>query len=114
MQLGYVYKIIPSRQQEIVMNQWLDLLLAQYNYLLRDRNESYEQVKSPKLGNYCDLKTRGEACPLTCSVLKSSSIGFAAAKPIGYPWKKSQKNPQRSAYEAQSSTLPTLKKERPW
>ncbi|NEQ86979.1 MAG: transposase [Moorea sp. SIO2I5] len=82
------------------------MLLAQYNYLLRDRNDSYEQVKSPKMGNYCDLKTKGEACPLTCSVNKSTSIG--------YPWKKSQKNPRRSVYEVQSSTLPTLKKERPW
>ncbi|NEN95309.1 MAG: transposase [Moorea sp. SIO3I7] len=88
------------------MNRWLDMLLAQYNYLLRDRNESYEQVKSPKLGNYCDLKTHGEACPLSCSVNKSSSIG--------YPWKKSQKNPRRSAYEVQSSSLPSLKKQRPW
>ncbi|NEO75928.1 transposase [Moorena sp. SIO4G3] len=106
MQLGYVYKLIPSSQQEVVMNQWLAMLLAQYNYLLRDRTESYEQVKSPKMGDYCDLKTHREACPLTCSVNKSTSIG--------YPWKKSQNNPRRSTYEVQSSTLPTLKKERPW
>ncbi|NES44034.1 MULTISPECIES: transposase [unclassified Moorena] len=106
MQLGYAYKLIPNRTQEATMNRWLEMLLAQYNYLLRDRSESYEQVKSPKMGDYCDLKTRGEACPLTCSVNKSTSIG--------YPWKKSQKNPRRSTYEIQSSTLPTLKKERPW
>ncbi|NEQ85719.1 MAG: transposase [Moorea sp. SIO2I5] len=114
MQLGYVYKLIPNLQQEATMSRWLDMLLAQYNYLLRDRNDSYEQVKSPKMGDYCDLRNHGEACPLTCSVNKSSSIG--------YPWKKSQKNPsakptlreRRSAYEIQSSTLPILKKERPW
>ncbi|NEO48542.1 MAG: transposase [Moorea sp. SIO4A3] len=106
MQYGYVYKLIPSSQQMTVMNRWLDMLKAQYNYLLRDRNDSYEQVKSPKMGNYCDLRTRGEACPLTCSVNKSTSVG--------YPWKKSQKNPRRSVYEVQSSTLPSLKKERPW
>lgn len=106
MQLGYVYKLIPSFQQVTTMNRWLDMLLAQYNYLLRDRNDSYEQVKAPKIGGYCDLRTRGEACPLTCSVNKSTSIG--------YPWKKSKKNPRRSVYEVQSSHLPTLKKERPW
>ncbi|NEQ86877.1 MAG: IS200/IS605 family element transposase accessory protein TnpB [Moorea sp. SIO2I5] len=88
------------------MNKWLDMLLAQYNYLLRDRNDSYDQAKSPRLGNYCDLRSKGEACPLTCSVSKSHSVG--------YPWKKSQKNPRRNAYEAQSSNLPILKKERPW
>ncbi|AOW98083.1 transposase [Moorena producens PAL-8-15-08-1] len=87
------------------MNQWLNMLLAQYNYLLRDRNESYEQVKAPKMGEYCNLQTKGSACPLTCSVNKSTSVG--------YPWKKG-KNPKRNPYEVQSSSLPTLKKERPW
>ncbi|NEO94315.1 MAG: helix-turn-helix domain-containing protein, partial [Moorea sp. SIO3G5] len=104
MQLGYVYKLKPSRQQATTMNRWLDMLRSQYNYLLRDRNDSYDQVKAPKLGNYCDLTSSGEACPLTCSVSKNHSVG--------YPWKKSQKNPRRSAYEAQSSNLPILKKQR--
>ncbi|WP_424098406.1 RNA-guided endonuclease InsQ/TnpB family protein [Moorena producens] len=106
MQLGYVYKLKPNRQQEATMNKWLDMLISQYNYLLRDRNESYDQAKAPRLGNYCDLKSGGEACPLTCSVSKNYSVG--------YPWKNSHKNPRRSAYEAQSSSLPILKKQRPW
>ncbi|AOW99612.1 transposase [Moorena producens PAL-8-15-08-1] len=114
MQLGYVYKLIPNPQQEATMSRWLDMLLAQYNYLLRDRNDSYDQVKSPKMGDYCDLTNKGEACPLTCSVNKSTSLG--------YPWKNSHKNPsakptlreRRSTYEIQSSTLPDLKKTRPW
>ncbi|NEO00338.1 MAG: transposase [Moorea sp. SIO3I7] len=106
MQLGYTYKLKPNKKQEVTMNHWLNMLLAQYNYLLRDRNDSYDQAKAPRLGNYCDLKSGGEACPLTCSVNKSHSLG--------YPWKKSQKNPRRTAYEAQSSSFPNLKKERPW
>lgn len=106
MQLGYTYKLKPSPQQEATLTRWLDLLLAQYNYLLRDRRETYEQVKAPKMGNYCNIRSQGEVCPLTCSVSKSSSVG--------YPWKKSQNNPRRSPYEIQSSTLPVLKKQRPW
>ncbi|WP_287360284.1 transposase [Moorena sp. SIO3B2] len=106
MQLGYRYKLKPSRQQEATMNRWLDMLRSQYNYLLRDRIESYSQVKAPRLGNYCDLKSKGEVCPLTCSVSKSHSVG--------YPWKSNTKNPRRTAYEAQSSSLPILKKQRPW
>ncbi|WP_293112665.1 transposase [Moorena sp. SIO4G3] len=106
MQLGYSYKLKPNQQQKSKMNRWLDMLRLQYNYLLRDRNDSYDQAKTPRLGNYCELKSGGEACPLTCSVSKNYSIG--------YPWKKSHKNPRRSAYEAQSSSLPILKKERPW
>ncbi|NEO01160.1 MAG: IS200/IS605 family element transposase accessory protein TnpB, partial [Moorea sp. SIO3I7] len=106
MQVGYSYKLKPNQQQKATMNRWLDMLRSQYNYLLRDRNDSYDQAKAPRLGNYCDLKSGREACPLTCSVSKNYSVG--------YPWKKSQKNPRRSAYEAQSSSLPILKKERPW
>ncbi|NEQ81028.1 MAG: IS200/IS605 family element transposase accessory protein TnpB [Moorea sp. SIO2I5] len=106
MQLGYTNKLKPSRQQEATMSNWLDMLRSQYNYLLRDRIDSYDQAKAPRLGNYCDLKSKGEVCPLTCSVSKSHSIG--------YPWKNHKNNPRRNAYEAQSSSLPILKKERPW
>ncbi|WP_287253483.1 transposase [Moorena sp. SIO4E2] len=106
MQFGYRYKLKPSRQQKATMNRWLDMLRSQYNYLLRDRIESFDQAKAPRLGNYCDLKSKSEVCPLTCSVSKSHSVG--------YPWKSNKKNPRRTAYEAQSSNLPILKKERPW
>ncbi|WP_269087001.1 RNA-guided endonuclease InsQ/TnpB family protein [Moorena bouillonii] len=106
MQLGYSYKLKPNRQQEATMKKWLDMLRSEDNYLLRDRNDSYDQVKAPRLGNYCDLRSGGEVCPLTCSVSRNHSVG--------YPWKNSKKNPRRSAYEAHSSNLPILKKERPW
>ncbi|PNW44562.1 UNVERIFIED_CONTAM: transposase, partial [Euhalothece sp. KZN 001] len=87
-----------------VMEQWLNMLRAHYNFCLRDRIESYEQVKSPKLGNYCDLDTEAECCPLTCSVSKNSNLG--------YPYKANGK--KRNAYEQQSSELSILKKARPW
>ncbi len=85
------------------MINWLDMLRSHYNYCLRDRIESYEQVTQPKLANYCDLKTRAECCPLTCSVSKNSQLGD--------PFKGDKK---RSAYEMQSSELPNLKKTRSW
>ena len=102
--LAYQYKLKPSRHQQALMLSWLDMLRSHYNFCLRDRMESYEQVKQPKLGNYSDLKTSSECCPLTCSVSPKSSIGE--------PFKKSGK--LRNAYEQQSSELPTLKKLRPW
>ena len=80
------------------------MLRAHYNFCLRDRIESYEQVKFPKLGNYCDLKTEAECCPLSCSVSKNSNLG--------YPYKGNGK--KRNAYEQQSSELSTLKKARNW
>ena len=82
---------------------WLAMLRSHYNFRLRDRIEAYEQVKQPKLGNYCDLRTKAECCPLTCSVSKNSSIGE--------PFKEKGK---RNAFEQQSSELPTPKKIRPW
>jgi putative transposase len=85
------------------MVNWLDMLRSHYNFCLRDRIESYEQVRQPKLGNYCDLRTKAESCPLTCSVSKSSQLGD--------PFKGDKK---RNAYEMQSSELPNLKKNRIW
>ncbi|MEA5536770.1 transposase [Crocosphaera sp. XPORK-15E] len=85
------------------MLQWLNLLRCHYNFCLRDRIDSYEQVRQPTLGNYCDLRTKAECCPLTCSVSKNSQLGE--------PYKGDKK---RNAYEMQSSELPKLKQARPW
>jgi len=102
--VSYQFKLKPKLSQKDVMERWLNMLRAHYNFCLRDRINSYEQVKSPKLGNYCDLDTESECCPLTCSVSKNSSLGS--------PYKSNGK--KRNAYEQQSSELSTLKKARPW
>ena len=102
--LAYKYKLKPSHFQQEMMKKWLNMLRANYNYCLADRINSYEQVKKPKMGNYCDIKTKAECYPLTCSISKNSSIGE--------PFKKNGK--KRGAYEQQSSQLPRLKKSRPW
>ncbi len=95
------------------MFDWLDMLRATYNYCLRDRIDSYEEVKQPRLGEYSNFNARGACCPLTCSVSKSTNLG--------YPWKTGRSkqegkkyNPRRSVYDQQASELPTLKKARPW
>ncbi|MDJ0580500.1 transposase [Crocosphaera sp.] len=102
--LAYKYKLRVSSFQEAMMSNWLSMLRSHYNFCLRDRIEAYEQVKSPKLGNYSDLKTKAEFCPLTCSISNKSQLGS--------PFKKSGK--KRNALEMQSSELPFLKKARPW
>ncbi|WP_342597415.1 transposase [Cyanobacterium aponinum UTEX 3222] len=101
--VAYKFKLKPNSSQKAIMVNWLNMLRSHYNFCLRDRIETYEQVTIPKLGNYCDLKTKAESCPLTCSVSKNSQLG----KPF-----KGNKKP--SAYEMQSSELPSLKKSRPW
>ncbi|MDJ0730160.1 MAG: transposase [Crocosphaera sp.] len=102
--IAYKYKLKPSPSQEITMTNWLSMLRSHYNFCLRDRISAYEQVKSPKLGNYSDLKTKAPCCPLTCSISDQSQLGE--------PFKKAGK--KRNAYEMQSSELPVLKKARPW
>ncbi|MGB5594726.1 MAG: transposase [Crocosphaera sp.] len=102
--LAYKYKLKPNSSQAIIMTNWLSMLLSHYNFCLRDRIDAYEQVKSPKLGNYSDLKSFASCCPLTCSISPQSQLGE--------PFKKSGE--KRNAYEMQSSELPFLKKARPW
>jgi putative transposase len=102
--LAYNYKIKPSKTQQAKMERWLNMLRSQYNFRLAERIEAYEQVRSPKMGAYCDIKTQVEASPLTCSVSKSALYGC--------PWTKAGK--KRSAWTQQDSDLVNLRKERPW
>jgi len=56
---AYQYKLRPTRQQAIEIDRWLSMLCAQYNYLLADRFNWYEQ-------NRCPIN----ACPLVCHLPK--------------------------------------------
>ncbi len=87
------------------MSSWVDMLRSHYNWCLNDRLAQYAQQYIE--GNYCDIRTKAEACPLTCFVSKNGATGE--------PWKDSnQKNPRRSAGDIQITALPELKKARPW
>jgi putative transposase len=55
MRTAYQYKLRPTKQQAIEIDRWLAMLCAQYNYLLADRFNWYEQ-------NRCSI----DACPLVC------------------------------------------------
>jgi putative transposase len=101
--LAYQFKLNPNNKQILTMINWLDMLRTHYNYCLKDRIDSYEQVKYPKEGNYSDLRTKAECCPLTCSISKNSQIGD--------PFKGTKR---RNTHEIQLSELPALKKARPW
>jgi putative transposase len=93
------------------MDNWLDMLRSSYNWSLADRIAQYNQQFIQ--GDYCDIRTRAEACPLTCFVSKNGASGE--------PWKDAKtdkngnlKNPRRSAGDIQITALPYLKKARPW
>ncbi|MDF0554594.1 transposase [Kamptonema sp. UHCC 0994] len=93
------------------MSTWVDMLRSQYNWNLNDRITQYNQQFIQ--GDYCCIKTKAEASPLTCFVSKSGATGN--------PWKDSKfdkkgkaRNPRRSAGDIQITALPELKVARPW
>ncbi|MEB3179468.1 MAG: transposase [Nostocaceae cyanobacterium] len=55
MRTAYQYKLRPTKQQAILLDRWLSMLCAQYNYLLARRFVWYEQNRCPV-----------NACPLVC------------------------------------------------
>ena len=55
MRVAYQYRLRPTKQQALEIDRWLSMLCAQYNYLLADRFNWYEQNRSPI-----------NACPLVC------------------------------------------------
>ena len=57
MRITYQYKLRPTADQETLMSSWLDMLRAQYNWLLGERFDWWEM-------NRCAVN----ACPLTCSI----------------------------------------------
>jgi putative transposase len=52
---AYQYKLRPTKQQAQEIDRWLSMLCSQYNYLLADRFNWYEQNRCPV-----------NACPLVC------------------------------------------------
>ncbi len=85
----YQYKLLLTAAQRGEIDRWLDMLRAQYNYLLRERfdwweyNRSYLVVPS---GEYC---------------LRWCELGSGELKD----------NPD---WHSQSASLPKLKQQRPW
>ncbi|MEG5222009.1 RNA-guided endonuclease InsQ/TnpB family protein [Microcoleus sp. AT9b-C5] len=93
------------------MSNWVDMLRSHFNWCLSDRITQYSQQFIQ--GNYCDIRTKSEACPLTSCVSKNGATGE--------PWKTSKtdkdgkvKNPRRNPGDIQITALPELKAARPW
>jgi putative transposase len=55
MRLAYQYRLLPTAQQTAEMDRWLDLLRLQYNWMLAERFQWWEENRTPV-----------NACPLVC------------------------------------------------
>ncbi|MEO1183834.1 MAG: transposase [Cyanobacteria bacterium J06636_27] len=86
------------------------MLRANYNYNLADREATY-QARFVQ-GEYCNLRNKSVACPLTCPVSSNS-----ATSDTGEVYKVKNKTGEiklKTAEEIQITNLPALKKTRPW
>ncbi|UNU26273.1 transposase [Microcoleus vaginatus HSN003] len=108
---NYVYKLRPSQTQDLKMSNWLSMLRSHFNWSLNDRITQYSQQFIQ--GDYCEIRTQSEACPLTSCVSKNGATGE--------PWKTGKtdkegkaKNPRRNPGDIQITALPELKAARPW
>ena len=108
MLLAYIYKLDPNSSQRKEMEEQIEMLRLQYNFRIRERLDAYRQVTFPAMGDYCDLYTRGESSPLSCSVSKNALYGN--------PWTRDKNGfgKKRSPLAQQDADLPNLKRERPW
>lgn len=100
--LSYVYKLRSSGGQSAKMDAWLNMLRGHYNWCLADRIEVYHSQFIQ--GAYCNLRTKAEAYPLACCVVKNGATGN--------PWQDSGK--KRNAGTIQDAGLVELKVARPW
>ncbi|AOW99720.1 transposase [Moorena producens PAL-8-15-08-1] len=84
MRAAYQYRLRLTKAQEYEIEKWLDLLRCQYNYLLADRFNWYEQ-------NRCSI----DSCPLICYLpdLRNNPDYFSQKKTLPQlkkdrPWYK--------------------------
>ncbi|NEO00769.1 MAG: transposase [Moorea sp. SIO3I7] len=84
MRIAYQYRLKPTKYQAAKIDNWLSMLCAQYNYLLSDRFNWYEQ-------NRCFIN----ACPLVCHLpdLRNNPDYYSQKKTLPnlkktHPWYK--------------------------
>jgi len=55
MRIAYQYRLLPTSEQRAALTRWLDMLRHQYNWMLAERFQWWEENRSPV-----------NACPLVC------------------------------------------------
>ncbi len=113
MQITYRFKLDPSTLQVVRLNQWQSKIRSLLNVCLADRIDTYQDTF--KQGEFCNLRTRGLATPLACSVNKSASLGeyWKEDNPQKRRGKKAF-NPRRSPNEIHSSFATLWRQTKPW
>ena len=115
MQTAYQFKLYPSCVQKNRLVEWQSKIRSMLNLCLSDRIDSYSDTF--KIGEFCNLRSKGVATPLACSVSKSASLGeyWKEDRPSLRRGKKGKPfNPRRSPVEIHSSFATSWRQTKPW
>ncbi len=113
MQVAYRFKLYPSCSQSRELNEWQNKIRSLVNVCLADRIDTYQSTFTR--GEFCDLRSKGIATPISCSVNKSASLGNFW-KEDKQSLRRAQKkfNPRRSPFEIHSSFATSWRQNKPW
>ncbi|WP_414625282.1 RNA-guided endonuclease InsQ/TnpB family protein, partial [Calothrix sp. CCY 0018] len=103
-----VFKLQPNKEQATELSSWIDMLFCQYNYNLRDRNNTYWASQEDWTSNHNFPVTH---CALTCCISRNGASGEVYTQK---PDKKTGLLKRRNAGAIQDANLKELKKSRPW
>lgn len=106
--MGMVFKLQPNKEQATELSSWIDMLFCQYNYNLRDRNNTYWASQEDWTSNHNFPVTH---CALTCCISRNGASGEVYTQK---PDKKTGLLKRRNAGAIQDANLKELKKSRPW
>lgn len=106
--MGMVFKLQPGEEQANELSSWIDMLFCQYNYNLRDRNNTYWASQEDWTSDHNFPITH---CALTCCISRNGASGEVYTQK---PDKKTGLLKRRNAGAIQDANLKELKKSRPW
>ncbi len=113
MQIAYKFKLYPSHGQLKRLDEWQRKIRSLVNLCLADRIDTYRSTFTG--GEFCDLRSKGVAAPLACSVSKSATLGdFWKEDNPSRRRSKKPFNPRRTAYEIHSSLVTNWRQTKPW
>ena len=106
-------KLYPSHGQLKRLDEWQSKIRSLVNLCLADRIDTYRSTFTG--GEFCDLRSKGVADPLACSVSKSATLGdFWKEDNPSRRRSKKPFNPRRTAYEIHSSLVTNWRQTKPW
>jgi putative transposase len=112
-QIAYKFRLYPSGRQSKELSDWQNKIRSLVNVCLADRIDTYQSTFAS--GEFCNLRSKGVATPVACSVNRSASLGdFWKEENQSLRRSKKPFNPRRSPFEIHSSFATSWRQNKPW